>query len=201
MRRLADRAVDEAADALRPFGYYDPHDPQPHEPRRADVDRRLKIEPGEPVLMREVDVEIIGAGRATRPGDRPDRDREPAAGPGRGWTTPAYEKLKKRPDAHSARARLSGRHADPARTAGEPDRSTSADVHLQLDTGGRYEFGAVTIEQDVDRRRSCWRASSRFTAGPAVLARDAAQHAVRTRGQQLFFERVGHARRARPGER
>ena len=24
VRRLADRAVDEAADALRPFGYYDP---------------------------------------------------------------------------------------------------------------------------------------------------------------------------------
>ncbi|MEY2920136.1 MAG: hypothetical protein RL261_1441, partial [Pseudomonadota bacterium] len=62
VRRLADRAVDEAADALRPFGYYAPT-------IRSRTSRddpkwivRLKIVPGEPVRMKEVDVEIIGAG-------------------------------------------------------------------------------------------------------------------------------------------
>ena len=50
VRRLADRAVDEAADALRPFGYYEPN-------IRSRTSRddprwivRLRIQPGEPVL-------------------------------------------------------------------------------------------------------------------------------------------------------
>ena len=62
VRRLADRAVDEAADALRPFGFYAPT-------IRSRTSRddpkwivRLKIVPGEPVRMKNVDVEIIGAG-------------------------------------------------------------------------------------------------------------------------------------------
>src|SRR5215212_457571 len=49
VRRLADRAVDEAADALRPFGYY-----QPKIRSRTSRDEpnwivRLTIDPGQPV--------------------------------------------------------------------------------------------------------------------------------------------------------
>src|SRR5512137_3196736 len=62
VRRLADRAVDEAADALRPFGYYAPT-------IRSRTSRddpkwivRLRIDPGQPVTMRTVDVQIVGAG-------------------------------------------------------------------------------------------------------------------------------------------
>ena len=62
VRRLADRAVDEAADALRPFGYY-----APTVKSRTSWDDpqwivRLKIKPGEPVLMESVQVQISGPG-------------------------------------------------------------------------------------------------------------------------------------------
>ena len=70
VRRLADRAVDEAADALRPFGYYSPI-------IRSRTSRddphwivRITIQPGEPVRMREVECSSRSrrAGRGTRTG-------------------------------------------------------------------------------------------------------------------------------------
>ncbi len=49
VRRLADRAVDEAADAMRPFGYYEPviRSRTSRDDTRWIV--RLRIKPGEPV--------------------------------------------------------------------------------------------------------------------------------------------------------
>ena len=46
MRRLADRAVDEAADALRPFGYYDPQVRSRTTRDGATWIVRLRIKPG-----------------------------------------------------------------------------------------------------------------------------------------------------------
>ena len=62
VRRLADRAVDEAADALRPFGYYAP---SVRSRTSRDDDNwvvRLTIAPGEPVRMQQVDVRVTGPG-------------------------------------------------------------------------------------------------------------------------------------------
>ncbi|MGL6222152.1 MAG: POTRA domain-containing protein, partial [Steroidobacteraceae bacterium] len=66
VRRLADRAVDEATDALRPFGYYAPtiRSRTSWDDPRWIV--RLKITPGEPVTMKTVDVEILGAGASDK---------------------------------------------------------------------------------------------------------------------------------------
>jgi translocation and assembly module TamA len=49
VRRLADRAVDEAADAMRPFGYYEPviRSRTSRDDTRWIV--RLRVKPGEPV--------------------------------------------------------------------------------------------------------------------------------------------------------
>jgi len=146
VRRLADRAVDEAADALRPFGYYDPQVRSRTSRDGATWIVRLRIKPGEPVLMREADVSVIGQGskdpeigavmtqNALRPGTRLDHA--------------VYEKLKK----DLARTALERGYLDAKLTRHEllvdpPERV--ADIHLQLDTGGRYEFGEVTIEQDA----------------------------------------------------
>ncbi len=146
VRRLADRAVDEAADALRPFGYYEP---RVNSRTTRDGDTwivRLRIKPGEPVLMREVDVRIVGAGEndgnirlvvdgnQLRPGTRLDHT--------------VYEKLK----SDLVRTALEQGYLDARLTRRElnvdPPQHV-ADATLVLDTGGRYRFGKVTIEQDA----------------------------------------------------
>ena len=146
VRRLADRAVDEAADALRPFGYYEP---TVRSRTSRDDDRwivRLRIEPGEPVRMQSVEVVLSGAGAsepaltaiapasALRPGARLDHG--------------TYERLK----TDLLRTALDLGYLDAKLTQRDllvdpPQRTATAKVGL--DTGERYAFGAITIEQDV----------------------------------------------------
>ncbi len=145
VRRLADRAVDEAADALRPFGYY-----APTVKSRTSWDDpqwivRLRIKPGEPVLMDSVQVQISGPGSA-----------EPALAAiapasalqaGARLDHAAYERLK----ADLLRTALDLGYLDATLTRREllvdpPNRTATA--QLELDTGGQYRFGKITIEQD-----------------------------------------------------
>ena len=145
VRRLADRAVDEAADALRPFGYY-----APTVKSRTSWDDpqwivRLRIKPGEPVLMESVQVQINGPGSA-----EPALASIAAASPLQAGTRldhAAYERLK----ADLLRTALDLGYLDATLTRREllvdPPRRT-ASVQLELDTGGQYRFGKVTIEQD-----------------------------------------------------
>jgi len=145
VRKLADRAVDEATDALRPFGYYAPivrsrtsrDDPQ--------WIVRLKIKPGEPVLMTTVQVGLTGAGSE----QAAIRDIAPASSlqPGARLDHAAYEQLK----ADLIRTALELGYLDAKITRREllvdpPQRTASASV--ELDTGGQYRFGDITIEQD-----------------------------------------------------
>ncbi len=146
VRRLADRAVDEAADALRPFGFYAPT-------IRSRTSRddpkwvvRLKIVPGEPVLMHDVDVEIIGAGATDKQLTKISADT--TLQPGARLDHTSYEALK---TALLRTARDRG-YLDATLTRRElivnpTDRT--ADARITLDTGGRYEFGVVTVDQDV----------------------------------------------------
>jgi translocation and assembly module TamA len=146
VRRLADRAVDEAADALRPFGYYAPT-------IRSRTSRddpkwvvRLKILPGEPVRMNAVDVAIVGDGAddkellqvladsPLRPGTRLDHEQ--------------YEALK----AALMRTARDRGFLDATLTRRElivNPRELTADARITLETGGRYEFGPLEIDQQV----------------------------------------------------
>jgi translocation and assembly module TamA len=144
VRKLADRAVDEAADALRPFGYYAPV-------VRSRTSRddpgwivRLRIKPGTPVLMDTVQVEVTGAG-AKEPSLLAIAPASPLQ-PGARLDHPAYEGLKtellRTALAHGyLDAKLAVRDllVDPAQH--------KASAHLELATGGQYRFGEVTIKQ------------------------------------------------------
>ncbi len=146
VRRLADRAVDEAADALRPFGYYSPTVRSRTSRDDENWIVRLRIKPGDPVLMSRVDVRLAGEGAsnpvmtqiapgsALRQGSRLDH--------------PAYEKLK----TDLLRTALDAGYLDAKLTRHElevdPENRT-ATARIDLDTGGRYEFGEVRIEQDA----------------------------------------------------
>jgi len=146
VRRLADRAVDEAADALRPFGYYAPT-------IRSRTSRddpkwivRLKIVPGEPVRMNEVDVEIIGAGATDKALTR--IAVETPLKPGTRLDHTSYEALK----ATLLRTARDRGYLDATLTRRElivNPTDLTADARITLDTGGRYEFGALELDQDV----------------------------------------------------
>ena len=140
VRRLADRAVDEAADALRPFGYYDPQVRSRTVRDDATWIVRLRIKPGEPVLLRDVSIEVTGAGSddgnlaqvidasTVRSGERLDH--------------PAWEKLK----TDLLRTAIENGFLD-ARLVEhvlevDPPRHV-AEARLTLDTGGLYRFGKV----------------------------------------------------------
>jgi translocation and assembly module TamA len=146
VRRLADRAVDEAADALRPFGYYDPtvRSRTSRDDPRWIV--RLRIDPGKPVLMQSVQVQITGPGadEAALAAIAPAS----AFKPGAQLDHAAYESLK----ASLLRAALDLGYLDAQLTRREllvdPPQFT-ASASIELDTGGRYRFGAVTVRQDV----------------------------------------------------
>ena len=146
VRRLADRAVDEATDALRPFGYYAPHVRSRTTRDEPNWIVRLRIDPGEPVRMKTVDVVIEGPGAG-------DRALAAIAGdstlkPGTRLDHTAYENLK----ASLMRTARDRGYLDATLTRRElivnPTELT-ADARLTLETGGRYEFGELEIEQDV----------------------------------------------------
>jgi len=146
VRRLADKAVDEAADALRPFGYYSPTIRGRTTRDEPNWIVRLRIQPNDPVRLRVVDLKLDGAGRddaalkglidATplKVGDR--------------LVHPTYDNFK----AQLLRTALERGYLDATYKRREllvDTEAKTSEAHLELDTGGRYEFGAITIEQDV----------------------------------------------------
>jgi translocation and assembly module TamA len=146
VRRLADRAVDEAADALRPFGYYAPtiRSRTSRDDPRWIV--RLRIDPGQPVTMRTVDVQVVGAGAQDKP--FATLRAESTLQPGSRLDHTAYEELK----ASLLRTARDRGYLDATLTRRElivNPTDLTADARLTLDTGGRYEFGELQIDQDV----------------------------------------------------
>jgi translocation and assembly module TamA len=146
VRKLADRAVDEAADALRPFGYYEPVVRSRTSRDDPDWIVRLRIQPGDPVRMQTVQVQLSGAGS-----DQAALSAVAAASalqPGTRLDHTAYEKLK----ADLLRTALDLGYLDAKLTRREllvdpPQRTASA--YLALETGGRYRFGEITLRQDA----------------------------------------------------
>jgi translocation and assembly module TamA len=148
VRRLADRAVDEAADALRPFGYYEPIIKSRTSRDDARWIVRLKVTPGPPVVVKSVEVEINGPGS-----EDAALNRLAAASPlqpGTRLDHQSYDRLRN----DLLRTALEQGFLDAQLTRRElivnpVERTASA--HLALETGGQYRFGAIEIEQDVLR--------------------------------------------------
>jgi translocation and assembly module TamA len=146
VRRLADRAVDEAADALRPFGYYAPtirSRTSRDEPRWIV---RLNIKPGQPVTMKTVDVQVVGPGAQDKPLSR--LRTTSALQPGSRLDHQAYESLK----GSLLRTARDRGYLDATLTRRElivNPVDLTADARITLETGGRYEFGALEFDQDI----------------------------------------------------
>ncbi len=145
IERLQERAEREAADALRPFGYYEATVTSNVEALGEGRWRaRLNISPGKPVILEEVSIGVTGAGgedpafqsllsaASLKRGDRLEHVK--------------YDSLK---DGLRRTAATLG-YVDAKLTISElviDPENYSASIRLAMDTGERYRFGATTIEQ------------------------------------------------------
>ena len=148
IERLHERAPNEVRHALRPFGYYEPT-------LQSDIKRlengrdwriTLHIDPGKPVILQEVSVEVTGPGAEESMFRTLIADSE--LKPGRRLSHAAYDKLKgdlQRTALGSGF--LDARYVHHQLKVDPLNRRATAD--LALETGQRYRFGQTEIEQDV----------------------------------------------------
>jgi translocation and assembly module TamA len=177
VRRLADRAVDEATDALRPFGYYEPTVRSRTTRDDENWIVRLFVTPGEPVRLREVDVQLTGPGTD----DTTLRSVIHNSGikPGARLEHAAYERLKLELLRNSQERGYLDAALERHELLVDPQART-ADVHIRLQTGGRYQFGKVLIEQSA--------ISERLFAGYVRFAEGQPYSPERIRSTQFALE-------------
>ena len=146
VRRLHGRARNETREAMRPFGFYRPRIESRLERQGEEWVATLRIEPGEPVLVSEIDVRLRGNG-ATDERLLEVIEQSPIR-VGRRLRHQEHDRLRN--NLQSTAAMLGYFDATFEQRRLEVDVSEhSARVILHLQTGPRYRFGTVTIEQDI----------------------------------------------------
>jgi translocation and assembly module TamA len=132
--------------ALQPFGYYNPVIDGTLEGQAPDWTARYRIERGSRTVIDTVDLQLLGEGAEEFEGLR-------AAilgrlQPGAALRHSHYEQAKSRlSSAAYARGFLDARYTRAELRILADDNL--AEVHLHFDTGPRYRFGAVIVEQDM----------------------------------------------------
>jgi len=146
VRRLYREADNDVEAALQAYGFYSAQVKKEFVQTGDCWSVRLEIEPGDPVVVRAVDVRIVD-GEAMPDVFRRLVDHVPLES-GRPLNHSDYETYKGRFTAIADRyGYFDGRFVT-SRIDVYPDE-LAADITLEYDTGTRYRFGAVTIEQDV----------------------------------------------------
>lgn len=146
IRVLHRRAPDELRAALQPYGYYAPDIESSLEQQGERWLASYRIEPGPPVILESIDITLSGEGAqdaeitAVRDGTRLRR--------GERLQHPDYDSTR----SALIQTALDEGYLDAAYTRSElrvnpPGRRAEAVLHL--DTGMRYYFGEVRIEQDI----------------------------------------------------
>jgi translocation and assembly module TamA len=143
--RLESRIGREVQSALRPFGYFQPTVHSSVKPAgRGNWQVAIAIDPGPPVILQSVSVQVVGPGARTRrfqritsslplrPGSRLDEAAYEAVKSNLLQTAATFGYLDAKLTRHELRV-------DPA--------AHTASIALELDTGVRYRFGDTAIQQ------------------------------------------------------
>jgi translocation and assembly module TamA len=147
IERLHDRAEREVQSALRPFGYYEPkvHADISNE-GKGDWKVTIDIDPGTPVLVDLIDVQVHGPGQKdvlfTRITDNLPLHR------GDRLSHAAYDNLK----GELQRTAATYGYFDAKLTRNElivDPQSRKASIALEMQTGDRYRFGETHITQSA----------------------------------------------------
>ncbi len=134
----------ETRRALEPFGYYDPNIETTLDTGEDCWEVTIRIDPGEPVVLRNVDISVAAA-----PGDESlfaDVVALPGLSPGDALRHADYEKLKESLQVRAAERGFAEATFSQNTIDVWPDE-LAADVAVKFDTGPRYDFGDVTLEQ------------------------------------------------------
>ncbi len=148
VRRLHDRAAGEIAEALQPFGYYEPS-------IKGELNRIngvwhaiYTVDTGKPVKISEIDLRIQGPGAENENLKKIVKDFPIKQGDT--LNHPQYEKAKRR----LQRTALNQGFLDAGLTAHRVEvfpKEHRAHIVLHLETGPQYRFGPVTFKQDLFR--------------------------------------------------
>jgi translocation and assembly module TamA len=143
VRRMHRRAPEEIRQALVPFGHYETTVTGTLEAVPGGWRAHYSVDPGPRVRIRDVDVRVDGPGRnhpEIEPGELPQ--------PGQPLFHPDYERIKQRlRTASYGLGYLDARFATSELRVSVSERA--ADIVVHLETGERYRFGPVTLEQDI----------------------------------------------------
>jgi translocation and assembly module TamA len=146
VKRLRQQATREAQDALEAYGFYSARVSITAETPAECWEIRVQIEPGEPVRLRTVTVNVTGEGADDAAFRRLLKANPLAVGEPLQHET--YEKYKKSFfDSARRRGFFSGDFTDRRIEIYAADRA--ADVTLAFATGPRYHFGEIGFEQNV----------------------------------------------------
>ena len=146
LRQMANDANQEVRNALRPFGHYQPRiEVRLIEPERDQQPWRavVRIEPGTPVTVAELDIRLLGEGAEDRELRQWQAD----------WPLPAGSVLNHETWEAAWRGLVDladrrgyfGHAFRQRRVLVDPDRN-QADIALHFDTGQRYRFGDFRSE-------------------------------------------------------
>jgi translocation and assembly module TamA len=146
--RLYNRVDEEVRLALRPFGYYEPEVRSELLPAGEDFHVRIVISPGPAVHVEEVSVSVQGPGAAdpvlARIADNPLLHKGDRLSHG------SYEQMKgDLQRTAAAYGYLDARMLQSELLVDIP--AHTARIKLEIETGERYRFGPVSIEQSVIR--------------------------------------------------
>jgi translocation and assembly module TamA len=146
VERMNLRAPDEIRAALQPFGYYDPRIDTRLTARNGGWHVIYRIAPGPPTLIGKLDVRVEGPGRDNAAIRRALKSSRLVAG--QRLIQSRYADLKQA----LLKAAQSAGYVNAKYVRHEilvHPQAYRADIHLVLDTGPRFYFGTVTVEQNI----------------------------------------------------
>lgn len=148
VRRLHRRAPGEIRQALQPYGYYDPRIQSSLEQTDSGWIARYEVDPGPPTRLEKVEIDVRGEGR-----DEP-AIKEVLSGikisEGQTLNHNQYESAKRALfDAAYKGGYLDARYARSEIRVNPEQRR--AEIALLLETGPRFYFGPIEIDQDILR--------------------------------------------------
>lgn len=146
VRRLHGRARSETRDAMRPFGFYRPRIETRLQRQGENWLATLRIEPGDPVLVSEIDVRLLGEGSTDQ--RLLEVIEQSPVRVGQRLRHQEYDRLRNNLQNVAAMRGYFDASFEQRRLEVDVAES-AARVVLHLRTGPRYRFGAVTIGQDI----------------------------------------------------
>jgi translocation and assembly module TamA len=142
LERFKGQIPDKVRDALSPFGYYDPAiEVSTERPHEGFYDVHVKVEPGPPVRVTQVDVRVRGPGAAQK-----DLEKIVASFPlhaGDRLRQDLYEEAKATLQAKAVAFGFLDADYPVHEIRVSPSQLT-AQIDLSLETGEQYRFGPVT---------------------------------------------------------